>query len=489
MLGVLAPLLFAIIGGRPDSSAPMSVFVFLCLSVCVGPGARTLATSASSVRRVPLLDAAPASSRAQAGLMPVFGAVLQSAPSIAHSLYDRAQCGTTLSWNGGVVAYYFYAHLVKAVRVAMGVGGIVALSHCRIASLRLFVDLLTFDAPLLWAAVFLLMAVVRDRPACASGLSSCRSAGSVSPSRSVLIGMLLIGGLGGAHGVCPHCKDSILGCKGGVDCPLFKEQAANAALFTRRVLGSVPRVTYHFPPELAASFSRPVCEAIVGMACAPAPGREIDLENDAAYSTCRAVVQAASFHHCSVAEASSVLTARLEAATEGASILKIRGAMESLNMVSDAVEDRLQGVYGFLWAKVSNVVMKRGASRPRVTIGVKSKASASELAVTLRRPASEFEFGDMLHYFQMVVVGLGICSFWVVSRFLDDVVWATRRVKESWMVAHELLVLYLAEVDRDPTSAITMGTVFRRGGQDTLMAEARRNAVVSFGAGAADRDA
>jgi len=305
----------------------------------------------------------------------------------------------------------------------------------------------------------------------------------------VLVLVLLVGALDGVYGVCPHCKDSIIGCTGGNDCPLFKEHAANAAMFANRVLGSAPRVTYHFPPELAAAFPRAVCEAIVGLACAPAPGREIDLENDAAYSTCRAVVQAASFRHCSVVEASSVLAARLEAATGNEAILKIRGALEALNLVQDTVEDTLQGVYGFLWAKVSNVVMKRDGVRPRLSIGVKHKASASELTVKLRRPASEFEFGDMLHYFQIVLVGLGICSFWVVSRFLDDVVWATRRVKESWMVAHELLILYLAEIDRHPTSAITMGTVFRRGGQDTLMAEARRNAVVSFGAGAADRDA
>ena len=458
----------------------MSVFVFVCLSVCVGPGARTLVTSASSVHRVPLFDVAPVSSRAPAGLMLASGEVLQHMASSDLSLYDMAPCIISSLYGCGLVVSDISSHLSTTVRAAMGVGGNVAMSHCVFAS---FVDLLAFELPLLFASLFLLSACVFGDLGRSLGV---RAHCSKTPC-PVLALVLFMYALDGVYGVCPHCKDSIAGCTGGNDCPLFKEHTANTALFTTRVLGSAPRVTYSFPPELAAAFPRAVCEAVMGLACAPAPGAEIDLENDAKYATCRAVVQAAAFHHCSVAEASTVLSARLEDATAEVDILKIRGSMDALKLVQDSVVEMTQRVHSFLWSKVSTVVMRRGSAAHRLSVSVKAKAS--ELTVTLKRPATEFDFCDMLHYYQMVLVGLGLASYWVVSRFLDDVVWATRRMKESWKVAHELLVLYLAEVGRDPTSAITMGTVFRRGGQDTLMTEARRNAVVHFGAGAADRDA
>jgi hypothetical protein len=53
-------------------------------------------------------------------------------------------------------------------------------------------------------------------------------------------------------------------------------------------------------------------------------------------------------------------------------------------------------------------------------------------------------------------------------------------MRETWSCAHELLMLYLREIDRDYTRTLTMANVFRRGGQDTLLAEARRNAALFF---------
>ena len=60
---------------------------------------------------------------------------------------------------------------------------------------------------------------------------------------------------------------------------------------------------------------------------------------------------------------------------------------------------------------------------------------------------------------------------------MDDVVFSTVRMRESFGIAHELLICYLHEIDFDPARVLNMANVFRRGGQDTLLAEARRNAV------------
>ncbi len=54
---------------------------------------------------------------------------------------------------------------------------------------------------------------------------------------------------------------------------------------------------------------------------------------------------------------------------------------------------------------------------------------------------------------------------------MDDVVYSAIRMKESWKVAHELLMVYFREIDLDPMRLMHMGNVFRRGGQDTLLSE------------------
>ena len=80
----------------------------------------------------------------------------------------------------------------------------------------------------------------------------------------------------------------------------------------------------------------------------------------------------------------------------------------------------------------------------------------------------------------MAVIGLGLASAVVIMKFTDDVIYATIRMKETWKCAFELTMLYLREIDMDVTGRLSLANVFRRGGQDTLLAEARRNAGAFF---------
>jgi hypothetical protein len=121
--------------------------------------------------------------------------------------------------------------------------------------------------------------------------------------------------------------------------------------------------------------------------------------------------------------------------------------------------------------------MRRGDGVARVEMG---KAKAGVLTATLVRPATESEFYEMCHLFLMVVVGLGMTTHVILMKFQDDVVWATIRAKESFKCAFELKTIYLREVDRDTTRTMHLGNIFRRGGQDTLLAEARRNVFMFF---------
>jgi hypothetical protein len=108
------------------------------------------------------------------------------------------------------------------------------------------------------------------------------------------------------------------------------------------------------------------------------------------------------------------------------------------------------------------------------------KGKAASHTATLVRPKNEAEFYEMIHLFIMLIVALGMASATIVMKFVDDVVYSAIRMKESWKVAHELLMLYFREIDIDPMRLMHMGNVYRRGGQDTLLSEARRNAAASF---------
>ena len=140
----------------------------------------------------------------------------------------------------------------------------------------------------------------------------------------------------------------------GTVCPLIAELNANAAIFNTKKLGTSPTVIHSLTHELAMQFTRPVVDAIVGLACAPTQGTSIDF-TDAAYIQANAVVKAAVYGHCSFAEAASVLSERLDSAADSLAVEKIRGAMDTLKSASESAVNSATGTFMFVWAKVSHV--------------------------------------------------------------------------------------------------------------------------------------
>jgi hypothetical protein len=278
--------------------------------------------------------------------------------------------------------------------------------------------------------------------------------------------------------VCIHCKDTITGCGGGDNCPAFKAWTANTDIFKERKIGGTPNVGHSLTAELASHFTRPVVEAVVGLACAPEMGKEINFE-DAAYAKCSAIVQACAYGHCSAAEAMSVLTRRMDDTDEAIAISKLKAAMDAVKLQSESVVSSASGYLTFLWTKVSTVLGKRGSGVARIELN-SEKSKAQSLSATLVRPTTYEQFDEMRHYFMMVLVGLGISSYFIVAKFYDDVVYACLRMGESWQVAFELVGLYCRDIDRDPTRTLHLGNAYQRGAQDTLLAEARRNAAAFF---------
>jgi hypothetical protein len=150
-----------------------------------------------------------------------------------------------------------------------------------------------------------------------------------------------------------------------------------------------------------------------------------------------------------------------------------------LKLADESSVTASNGLLEFIWAKISTVFAKRVSGVVTLDAGG-GKQKTNAMTATLARPKSVEEFMEMLHMWMLMVVSLGIALFPVAARFLDDIVYGAMRAKETFQVAHELLLLYMKELDKDGTGVLSMANVYRRGGQDTFLTEARRNAAAFF---------
>ena len=301
-----------------------------------------------------------------------------------------------------------------------------------------------------------------------------------------LFWLLLFSLLAPSFAVCPHCKGTIAGCPGGdgSGCPTVATVASNGEIFREGQVGAVPSLCALLPPDLASVFTRPVCEAIVGVALAPTAGTMVDFSTPA-YRQATAVVQAANYGYCSVSEALSEINQRIQDASDALAVTKLRGALDVLNR-ADSVDltGHNQGVYTFIWAKLSQWI---GSAPGTVRLATGADTKVKAMTAVVKRPGGSYAFFELLHWFVLVVTSLGLASVSVVSRFIGDVVWGTiDKLKLEWKIAHELLLIYLREIETDAARALHFGNVFRRGGQDTFLAEAKQNALLFFRPGGGD---
>ena len=457
-----------------------------------GPSARTLSLSYRTSANAFYSYSVP-KSRAQAGLLQlcVPGCQDEKATNVALLPHIRSD-DTTHKAQFERVAWYADA-LVTAVRTVaqdcMVTGS--AMVMLQGTGVALLPHIWTDDAKhktrferVAWYAdvlVTAVRAVAQDYMVTGSAVAMLHSGMGVPLVAAMLLGVPI------ASAVCTNCKDTIVGCTGGDACPLVSNVVSNALIFSAKTLGSAPKLTHILPSELAALFGRTVCDAMVGIACAPAQGTEVDFGVEPYLSSNQAIVKSALYGHCSVAEAQNELGRRMEAllADDADGKWKLKVAFDGLKLAGESSVTVSHGLLEFIWAKVSTVFAKRQSGVVSLDTGG-GKRNANAMTATLARPKSVEDFMEMLHLWMLMVVSLGIALFPVAARFLDDVVYGAMRTKETFQVAHELLLLYLKELDRDGTGVLSMANVYRRGGQDTLLTEARRNAAVFFRTRAGD---
>ena len=164
-------------------------------------------------------------------------------------------------------------------------------------------------------------------------------------------------------------------------------------------------------------------------------------------------------------------------------IAKYRGMMESLkgkaNQRGDQPADT--GVFNYLWAKVSEFVMKREASARLLldSLGTTS-SSVTQMAATLYRPKTMEDFSEMMNLFVMMASALGLVSAIVVTDYFQHVVYDVMRVhKRTWQHAHELNLIMLRLIE-DSGGRLKFHTCYDEKYLNTIMEEAATNVAVFF---------
>lgn len=194
-----------------------------------------------------------------------------------------------------------------------------------------------------------------------------------------------------------------------------------------------------------------------------------------AYSTVKAVVQAALSGHCTLDEAIWELNNRLSDAADEVELGKISASISLLGKhVATSVSNHGVDCLSFIYAKITQVVTVS-------TDFMLSAPTAAGEKATIVRPTSEGQFYRSLHLWQYMLVILGMATMTSTLIFIkntvDDVIC---RLKLPFDVAHEYFLIHLGAV-AEGTPRVTLANVFTYGRQDTFMSEAKQRAE-DFGA-------
>ena len=166
------------------------------------------------------------------------------------------------------------------------------------------------------------------------GLGSSFKAPKRPSSSALLLGWLLLFTPPASSVVCPSCKDTIPGCKGGADCPLLKTPMENAASLAGTPTSKSPDLTQLLPPELLCTFTKSVMETLCAVARAPKGGGSVDISTTS-ISSATEVVKAAINGFCTWEEAGLELAGRLEAASDASAVTKLSAALTLLKSTQD----------------------------------------------------------------------------------------------------------------------------------------------------------
>ena len=300
--------------------------------------------------------------------------------------------------------------------------------------------------------------------------------------------LLLLFFLDDVLAVCRHCWGTVSGCTGTATndaCPLITGVASNVgalavgATTLLSVAALLPvylqRVFTHRVLTQLASLARRGSAAVVFDYTGKSPDeviqgvldRQADADDAIGYLgiTAATTNTAAAMRECCIAAIKVV-----EALRKG----------PSLGQGTRVEFGRFLYLFALCQQYVATTV---GESLSLGDSSAESSTSSAAPKAHIRAPSSADVFYESLNLFVLVCHATGASSALIVTRFIHESVYHTRRVLGfSYMVAFELFVIYLEHVDVPQGPPVNLATVTAQGGLDTHLAQACINGARRFGA-------
>ena len=302
------------------------------------------------------------------------------------------------------------------------------------------------------------------------------------------LSVMLLGGLPLAGAVCPSCHGSFSSCvydTSGV-CAGVTAVATNAA----SISAGVGMLTLRglIKPRFMQILSQVSTEAILALCKRPEPGTPFMFDASVTGMKVLGAINMGQITYDYAAASIMHLIDGVDVEKDSATaqIAKYRGILESLKSKSTGTSSAIveTGVMSYLWAKISEFVMKRKMTTKllfdSVQGGAASSSSATQLGATLHRPKSMEDFAEMMNLFVMMAFSLGLASAVVTTDFFQHVVYDTLRVhNRCWMLAHELLMIMFRMIE-DSGGRLNFWNCYDEKYLNTVLEEAETNKLVFF---------
>ena len=269
---------------------------------------------------------------------------------------------------------------------------------------------------------------------------------------------------------CHHCFDQLAGCMGGETCGFVESPTANA-LLTAGAAAATAATSYKIaqllPMPYLAVLTRTVLDSLLALAKRPSPGVVVNLEGKAL----KDLLQFAKDGTASAVDVLDELATLIPGATEEeqrAIELSIKYIEARKDKGSDAsARGETVGALRYVWALTGKIV-----SRTTLTASVTLEREGGSSTITrlsekITRPKSMEQFSDMISTFTAICHVLGLCNLLLLTFLQREVVYDTMlRDGHPWQFAHELLLVYLEDIDLHPelnfSSVLKDGSVDRR---------------------------
>ena len=304
-------------------------------------------------------------------------------------------------------------------------------------------------------------------------------------SCGVSICLLILANLSGVFAVtCRHCYDQIEGCTGGDNCPLLTGVTANAAVLGAAVGSTlVFKVTQMLPRPYLRICTRAVLDTIKSVFKRPLVAGQEDLSSMSIEALARAVKEGTS-PRSDVLMAVMQLAAQVDAddspetRSQQRKIDHLISIIRELNACQSKGESPSRtpetvGVLALIWALAGKISDHSSEAKASVSLTDSKDGDSvvTKLSEKQRRSKSMEECSERISAFTAICHALGIANVLLTTQFFREVFYDTiLRDKQPWQLAHELVLVYLEDIDQSTT--LTLGNVFASGAQDTRLKRA-----------------